>query len=132
MESRWCFFDKGDEEIEDWCARQAVKILNGQANQLAKGIRITATKQKLIKRENVDKCADYLVKNKCRLKYGEALKQGYPIASGLIEEACRHLIKDRQDITGARWGFKRGKAILKLRPLRSSGDFDTYWDFHKK
>ena len=55
---------------------------------------------------------------------------GWPIATGVIEGACRHLVKDRMDITGARWGLPGAEAILKLRALRSNGDFDTYWRYH--
>ena len=128
----WCFFDKGDETVEKWIAEKSVNILNGQCSQVAKGIRLSATKQKITDRENIDKCADYLLKNKERLHYGEALKAGFPIASGVIEGACRHLINDRLDITGARWSLKGAEAILKLRSLKSSGDFKTYWTFHKK
>ncbi len=47
-----------------------------------------------------------------------------------IEGACRHLIGDRLDITGARWGLAGAEAILKLRALVSTGDFDTYWRYH--
>jgi hypothetical protein len=53
-----------------------------------------------------------------------ALAQGWPIATGVIEGACRHLVKDRLDITGARWGLAGGEAVLKLRALVSNGDFD--------
>ena len=66
------------------------------------------------------------------MKYDEALVAGFPIASGIIEGACRHLINDRLDITGARWGLKGAEALLKLRSLKSSGDFDEYWNFHKR
>jgi hypothetical protein len=128
----WCFYEKGDDKVETWVEKNALKILHGHGNQVAKGMRISATKQGLIKRENIDKCADYLLKNKLRLQYGEALKKGYPIASGVIEGACRHLINDRLDITGARWSLKGAEAILKLRSLKSSGDFNDYWAFHKK
>ncbi len=55
----------------------------------------------------------------------------YPIATGVIEGACRHLICDRMDITGARWRLDRAEAVLKIRALRSSGDFESYWQFHK-
>jgi hypothetical protein len=58
------------------------------------------------------------------------LKQGWPIATGVIEGACRHLVKDRMDCTGARWGLDGAEAVLKLRALRSNGDFVEYWRFH--
>ena len=63
--------------------------------------------------------------------YDQFLAKGYPIASGVIEGACRHLVKDRMDITGARWRLDRAEAVLQIRALRSSGDFEDYWDFHK-
>jgi hypothetical protein len=128
----WCFFKKGDSAVEEWVAARAVKILEGKCNQVAKGIRISATRRKLDRRENVDKCARYRLNNKSRLKYGEALTAGYPIASGVIEGACRHLINDRLDITGARWGLQGAESIVKLRSLKSSGHFDDHWTFHKQ
>ncbi len=73
-----------------------------------------------------------MLNNNKSLKYDEALVAGSPIAIGIIEGACRHLINDRLDITGARWGLKGAEALLKLRSLKSSGDFDEYWDFHKQ
>ena len=128
----WCFFEKGSQDVEKWIEKQSIKILKGQANQVAKGMKIKATKNKLKNRLSVDKCANYLLKNKSRLEYDKALEQGFPIGSGVIEGACRHLICDRLDITGARWGLDGAEAILKLRSMRSSGDFDSYWKFHKQ
>jgi hypothetical protein len=128
----WCFFEKGDSAVEEWVADRAIKILHGKCNQVAKGIGISATRRKLVQRDSVNKCASYLLKNKYNLKYGEALLSGFPIASGVIEGACRHLINDRLDITGARWGLMGAESILKLRSIKSSGDFESYWEFHKQ
>jgi hypothetical protein len=60
----------------------------------------------------------------------EVIAAGWPIATGVIEGACRHLIGDRLDITGARWGLDGAEAILTLRAVISNGDFDEYWRFH--
>jgi hypothetical protein len=128
----WCFFEKGDSAVEEWVADRAIKILHGKCNQVAKGIRISATRRKLARRNSLDKCASYLLKNKHNLKYGEELLSGFPIASGVIEGACRHLINDRLDITGARWSLIGAESILKLRSIKSSGDFKSYWEFHKQ
>ena len=70
-------------------------------------------------RKPVDTCANYLLKYSPYLRYNEYLEQGMPIATGVIEGACRHLIKDRMDITGARWSLSGAEAILKLRSLRA-------------
>jgi len=58
------------------------------------------------------------------------LAAGLPIATGVIEGACRHLVKDRMDITGARWGLDQAEAILKLRSLKVSGHLEAYWAYH--
>ncbi|CDN11915.1 hypothetical protein RintRC_6160 [Richelia intracellularis] len=50
----------------------------------------------------MDTCARYLLNNAKYLKYDDYLKPGFPIPTGVIEGACRHLIKDRQH--GYHWG----------------------------
>ena len=65
------------------------------------------------------------------MRYDQYLAQGMPIATGVIEGACRHLVKDRMDITGARWGLKGAEAVLRLRSLSSSGDLADYFAFHR-
>lgn len=78
----------------------------------------------------VIKAAGYLVKNTRWLHYDRALADGLPIATGVIEGACRYLVQDRMGRTGARWSLTGAEAILRLRALRTSGDFDDYWQFH--
>ena len=62
--------------------------------------------------------------------YDQALAAGWPIATRVIKGACRHLIGDRLDITGARGGLDGAEAVLTLRAVISNGDFDEYWRFH--
>ena len=81
-------------------------------------------------RAGADECARYLDNKKDYLDYATALQKGWPIATGIIEGACRHIVKDRMDITGARWGLEGAEAILRLRAVIASGDFDAYWRFH--
>jgi hypothetical protein len=73
-----------------------------------------------------------LLKNKERFDYATALANGWPIATGIIEGACRHLVKDRMDLTGARWSLDGAEAVLRLRSLRTSGDFEEYMAFHHR
>jgi len=132
-EASHCFFKVGSDAAEEWVSAKALEVLRGNAGQVAGGMRRKATKLKLEKRKrkNVDKCADYLLKYKSYLHYDKYLAAGFPIASGVIEGACRYLVKDRMDLTGARWGITNAEAVLKLRALRSSGDMEDYWDFHR-
>jgi len=128
----WCFYGEGDPAAERWVHEKARQILEGKAGITAAAIRRKATRLELDpeKRKNADRAADYLLNKRAHLDYPTALANGWPIATGVIEGACRHLIKDRMDITGARWGLHTAEAVLKLRALISNGDFDTYWDFH--
>ncbi len=129
----FCFFAPGSDAAEAWVREQGLRILQGQARDVAAGIRRRATEYKLSssEREKADKCSDYLLKYRPYLQYNQYLELGYPIATGVIEGACRHLVKDRMDITGARWRLERAEAVLRLRAFRASGDFDEYWQFHK-
>ena len=119
---------------EDWVLERALRLLHGEASLVAAGIRRSATKRGFARaqRKAMDKCADYLLKNAKYMRYDEYLARGFPIATGVIEGACRHLVKDRMDLTGARWGLARAEAVLQLRALHASGDFDAYWAFHEK
>jgi len=128
----WCFFQEGDPAAEQWVHDKARQVLDGRAGIVAAAIRRKATRLALEpnKRQGADRCADYLLAKRAYLDYPTALKNGWPIATGVIEGACRHLVKDRMDITGARWGLAGAEAILTLRALISNGDFDEYWTFH--
>jgi len=131
-DSAWCFFKEGDPAAERWVHEKTLAILEGKAGIVAAAIRRKATTLALPedKRGNADRCADYLLAKRPYLDYPTALTNGWPIATGVIEGACRHLVKDRLDITGARWGLAGAEAILTLRALISNGDFDHYWAFH--
>jgi len=128
----WSFHPEGDPAAEAWVRRHAQTILGGRATRVAGALRRAATTAGLepARRANADTCATYLTNKREFLDYPTALQAGWPIATGIIEGACRHLVKDRMDLTGARWGLHGAEAVLKLRALHSNGDFDTYWDYH--
>jgi hypothetical protein len=128
----WCFFTEADPAAEAWVRDKATAVLDGNARAVATGIRRRATTAGLTRgtRKNADDAANYLTAKATHLDYPTALASGWPIATGVIEGACRHLVKDRMDITGARWGLAGAEAILKLRALHSNDDFDDYWRYH--
>lgn len=127
----WDVFSEGDAAAEKWVRKYLTQILRGRASIVAAAIGRVATTKKLTKRTGIDKAAGYLLSNKELLRYDEYLRDGLPIATGVIEGACRHLVKDRMDITGARWGLTGAEAILRLRSLHVSGDLPAYWAFHR-
>ena len=128
----WCFFAQGDQAAEDWVRAKTLAVLEGNARDVAAGIRRRASTARLTKakRKNADVCATYLTNKAPYLDYPTALAAGWPIATGIIEGTCRYLVADRMDITGARWSVDGAEAVLKLRAVRANGDFDDYWSFH--
>lgn len=127
----YCFHPDGSREAEQWVQKRLLMLLSGTSpSDVAAGMARSATLQGLENREAVEVCADYLCKYRDLLGYAQALSDGLPIATGVIEGACRYLVRDRMDKTGARWSLAGAEAVLKLRALRANGDFDDYWRFH--
>ena len=128
----WSFFDEGDPAAETWVAEKGLAVLEGRAGIVAGAIRRKATTLGLDtkRRKNADEAASYLKAKQPYLDYPTALSAGWPIATGVIEGACRHIVRDRFDITGARWSLDGAEAVLKLRAVRANGDWPSYWRYH--
>jgi hypothetical protein len=128
----WALHPEADPAAERWVSHHLLEILRGRSSQVAAGLRRRATLRRRgqTARAPLDKCAEYLLKYRAYLRYDPYLEAGYPVATGVIEGTCRHLVKDRMDVTGARWRLAGAEAVLRLRSLWASGDFDEYWQFH--
>ena len=129
----YCFHAEGTQPAQDWVTERLRALLLGHdPGQIAAGMRRSATRQNLpaAARKPVDACARYLINNRRWIDYPTALHYGFPISTGVVEGACRYLVKDRMDRTGARWSLSGAEAVLRLRALRTSGDFADYWEFH--
>ena len=128
-----CFHTAATPALEQWVNQRLLALLQGRAaGASAKDLRRWVARRRLNKekRKVVTDCIRPLVRNSKLLHYDRALADGLPLATGAIEGACRHLLQDRLDITGARWSLRGAEAVLKLRALRSCGDFAEYWASH--
>jgi hypothetical protein len=130
----WCFHPPRDPAMEDWVTGQGLDILHGRAGDVITRIAQLAADHppkpggehaKIIR-----KTLSYLQNKQPFMDYPRALANGWPIATGVIEGACRHLVADRMGITGARWGLEGAQAILWLRAIAASGDTGAYWTWH--
>jgi hypothetical protein len=123
---------EGTPELEAWVLARLDLLLQGKASDVAAGMRRSATKRGLSAKDRkpIDIAAAYLLKRKDMMPYGELLALGAPIASGVIEGTCRSLVNDRMDLTGARWSVAGAEAVLRLRAVIRSGDWQDYWAFH--
>lgn len=132
MGAAWALHEAGDPAAEDRVAVKALAVLAGDSDRAAQEIAAEAGAAGLkgSRRTGIDACIRYLTGKREFLRYDQALQDGGPIATGVIEGACRHLIADRLNLGGARWGLDGAEAVLTLRAVMSNGDFPEYWRFH--
>ncbi len=120
----------GEDEkaAERFVRARLLRILQGQASGVIRGMRQMATRRKLRGqgRKDLAKACNYLEKNLHRMRYDEYLAQGYPIASGVIEGACRHLVKDRMERTGMRWRESNAGRMLFVRAVAITGLWQAF------
>jgi len=124
----YCFHRAGSGAAEAFVETYLRKLLEDDVGRVIGGIRQMATKRKLPKRKR-EKVEDYLsyFANRCdHMKYREYLAAGYPIGSGVVEGACRHLVKDRMEQTGMRWRIAGAQAVLSLRAIYVNGDWESF------
>jgi len=125
-------------EISEWGDGQLLRITHGRARAVAATLASLAAKRRTHPRtrdqdlSDVDRAVTYLTNNHQHMRYDKALTNGWPIATGLIEGACRHVIEDRFGITGARWSPDGAEDILKIRAVVVTGDLDPYLAYYKQ
>jgi hypothetical protein len=130
----WCLFEERTQkrEAHQWVEERLKRLLEGKVDSVIRGIRYQATRHGLKgqKRKTVRDAAEYFERNRDRMKYDEYLAAGYPIGSGVVEGACRHLVKDRMERTGMRWLPSGAQAMLDLRATYLNGEWNAFWNFH--
>lgn len=128
----YAFHEEGSPEASAWVQERALRLLRGEVSQVIKGLHQSTTKRRLRgqQRKAVETAAAYFYRNRRHMRYHEALQQGWPIATGVVEGACKNLVKDRLERSGMRWTPEMAEAMLKLRATYLSSDFEEYWAFY--
>jgi hypothetical protein len=125
----YCFHAEGSGAAEAFVETYLRKLLQGKVNRALGGIRQMATKRGDLsksKRAKLEQCLNYFAERQEYMKYDEYLAAGYPIGSGVVEGACRHLVKDRMEQSGMRWRIAGAQAILTLRAIYVNDDWDAF------
>jgi hypothetical protein len=104
------------------------QVLQGKVTTVIRALRRLAAVRGLkgVKKKALARICGYLRKNRGRMRYDEYLRAGYPIASGVIEGACRHLVKDRMERGGMHWTPEGAQAMLDLRGVWIAGQWETF------
>lgn len=118
-------YGEKSKEVLPFVRQRVTQVLEGKVESVIRTMRRYAQERGLpnAKKKALGRICGYLSKNRHRMRYDEYLRRGYPIASGVIEGACRHLIKDRMERAGMHWTLPGAQAMLDLRSVWVSG----YW-----
>ena len=127
-------FCKEDTEKLPFIKERLYKILQGDVKGVIRGLRQMGSKRKLKSKlkKSLRVISNYLEKNQDRMQYHEYLEKGYPIASGVIEGACRHFVKDRMERAGMRWTIKGAQALLDIRSVYLNDHWDEFTQYRIK
>ena len=119
-------------QAEQFVRERLLRILRGGVGEVIRGLRQMGTKRRLgaSAHNTLRRICNYLDANRGRMRYDEYLASGYPIASGVIEGACRHYVKDRMERTGMSWRKPGAQAMLELRATYLNGDWDAFVHYH--
>lgn len=123
-----CFHAEGSAAAQEFVTARLRRILLGEVGYVIGGLKQMATKHKLrgAQKRQLLTAVGYLQRNRDMMCYDEYLAAGYPIGSGVAEGACRHLVKDRLELTGMRWRTAGAQAMLDLRAVYLNDDWDAF------
>lgn len=124
-------YGEGGKDVSKWVFKRCKMILDGDVKSVISeleniSINLSPTKQKI-----VQKTITYFANHLQQMKYDEYLKEGYPIASGVVESACSQVVANRCELPGARWSMDGAESILKHRSIFASDLWDEYWLYDK-
>jgi len=127
----YCFFPEGSDEAKVFVTERLMRILEGKIGYVMGGLKQMETKGNLnkAKRTQLARVLTYFENNRRFMKYDEYLAKGYPIGSGVVEGACRHLVKDRMEGTGMRWRVAGAQAMLDLRAVFLNDDWESFQQY---
>lgn len=120
-------------ERTTWVRGHLLALLRGQTDQLVTSLTAAADEptRSATQRTAIAATIRYYRRNAPYMHYDQYLERGWPIGTGVIESACGHLVKDRMEQAGMRWTKDGAHAILDLRAIRLTDDWDAYWAFHR-
>lgn len=121
-------------ERTDWVEERTLQLLLGQTDTVIADLRQIACgcKARSLAATTLTSVAAYYERNQASMRYDQYLARGWPIASGVIEGACRHLVKDRCEQSGMRWTQSGAEALLRLRSVAENGDWEQFHAYRRR
>jgi len=130
MERLWdvahCLYVQESPEAGEFVTHHLRMLLQGKVSYVLRNFRPLVKALKGAKKKTVQSAITYYENNQEHMRYDEYLAAGYPIASGVAEGACKHLVKDRMERAGMRWELEGAQATLSLRAVYLNGLWDQF------
>ena len=119
---------------ESWVKERTLLLLRGETQAVIADLRALASlpSRKKTARIMLLKVADYYERNASYMHYDAYLGCGWPIATGVIEGACRHLVKDRCELSGMHWRVSGAQALLGLRSVAENGHWESFQIYRRE
>jgi hypothetical protein len=129
-EAAHLFHREGSDAASQFVRERLHRVLEGETGRVIGGLRQMGTKHRFRgpHRKRLRCLCEFLENNLHRMHYDDYLRAGYPIATGVIEGACRHVIRDRMERAGMRWKVPGAQAMLQLRAIHANGDWQAFQD----
>jgi hypothetical protein len=126
-----CFFPENSDQAKSFVTERLKRALEGNVGRVIGGLRQMGTKRQLkgAKLKQLQTALTYLENNRQYMHYDQYLAAGCPIASGVAEGACRHLVKDRMELTGMRWCMDSAQAMLDVRAMYLGDDWMEFNEY---
>jgi hypothetical protein len=115
-----------------WMRQALTWLLTDQLNQLLQLLDAQATDRCPAQQAALARVSAYLCRNRPFMDYQRYLALGWPIGTGVVEGACRHLVKDRFEQAGMRWSKAGAQALLDLRSVAFNGDWRDFQRFRRR
>ena len=119
---------------DPWVKARVLAMLSGQTDPIIAELTALAQAPTCKKgaRQALLSAVRYYARNRAYMHYDVYLGQGWPIGTGVIEGACRHLVKDRCELSGMRWSVAGAEALLHLRSVSENDDWDAFEAFRQE
>lgn len=125
---------EGSKLRTDWVKEMLEDLLNSKTKKVIDDLvklrdKLDLTKSK---KEKLQKAITYFTNHQHKMDYQNYIQKGYPVSSALVEANCKHLVKDRMELSGMRWSSKGAQNMMDMRAVKLNGDLPDLINFMER
>ena len=122
---------EGSKLRTDWVKEMLEDLLTSKTKQVIEDLKKIVAKTDLnkSKKEKIQKAITYFSNHQHKMDYKTYIQKGYPVSSALVESNCKHLVKDRMELSGMRWSSSGAQNMMDMRAVKLNGDLPNFINF---